>query len=147
MFSSQQFGNYHKSAAKNAFLHISSEFLHKMFAHFMINLLCAFNCHTHTTLTHTHSQTATQQFLNKTFAHLKCRNWLVLAFFEWKFEFEFETRTFYANFACLLTFIAGGGVSEIRGSATQLTIHSRGVAHTHTREKRLKPKPEQKIFN
>lgn len=47
MFSSQQFCNYHKSAAKNAFLHISSEFLHKTFAHFMINLLCAFNCHTH----------------------------------------------------------------------------------------------------
>lgn len=52
--------------------------------------------------------------------------------------------------ACLLTFIAGGRLTEIRGCYTaDDPLMGRGMSsHTHTYvQKRLKPKPEQKIFN
>lgn len=93
--------------------------------------------HTHNTLTHIQRDNHTT-ISKQNIRAFEMQKLTRLAFFEWKFEFEFEfeTRTFYANFACLLTFIAGGGVNEIRGSATQLTIHSRGVAHTHTHVKK-----------
>lgn len=148
MFSSQQFCNYHKSAAKNAFLHISSEFLHKMFAHFMINLLCAFNCHTHTTLAHTHTQTDSHTTISKqnirAFEMQKLTRFGVFWMEIWIWIWDAHI---LCKFRLLVNIYCRRQSDWYKGECYTADdpLTGRGT-HTHVK-KRLKPKPEQKIFN
>lgn len=83
--------------------------------------------------THQHTETDSHTTISKqNIRAFEMQKLTRFGVFEWKFEFEFETRTFYANFACLLTFIAGGRVNEIRGCYTaDDPLTGRGT-HTHT---------------